>query len=233
MQSAIAGHRWEDDDYARVARQMADESPELRDELTRRLHRDPPPSLLSLVVERYQQRKLSERSKKSGEAVIGDLIDFGLRLLQKASYPFVWMGVSHNAWIDRQNDIIPLSLIVEDIEHQTELIKAGKTKQYGFGLWQDHQRNQVIGDCAMRVVIEGGRSCFEMGNQFGSEALPKATMSIGYRALMDQDDEYKAVFVYERSRLQQTIPVNARTFWSAKHRMPDAQIAIAAQEMIA
>ena len=84
-----------------------------------------------------------------------------------------------------------------------------------------------------RTVIEGGRSCFEMGNQFGNEPLPKSTQSIGYRALMDDAGEYQAIYVYERSRLQDTIPVNARTFWSAKRRMSDAQIALAARELIA
>jgi hypothetical protein len=208
--------------------------PHLRNAIARASQAKLPEAVISRVQARA--RRLLESNEKSSvsEVLIGDLIEFGLKQLAKSTVPNVWMGVSHNAWRDRQQDIIPLSLILEDIEHQTAMIRAGKMSQYGQGLWQDHQASRVLGSCEMRLVIEGGRSCFEMGNLYG-DTLPKASMSIGYNALMDEGtdfQDYKAVYVYERSRLEKTIPVNARTFWSSKQRMPDAQIALAARELL-
>lgn len=143
----------------------------------------------------------------------------------------MWTGLSHNAWQDRIQDIIPLRLIEEDIATQKSLIEKGQIDQFGWGLWVDHSPTRVVGNCLMREVIPSGRSCFEMGELFDS-SVKASTMSIGY--YYDQEDgEYKWVMVYERSALEQTKAINARTFFHIKRRemKSDAAIQAILQEM--
>lgn len=149
---------------------------------------------------------------------------------------YAWFGLSHNAWQDRENDIIPMALIENDIAVQRNLIKAGKMEQYGMGLLIDHNTSgPVIGDCKMREMIPGGRSCVEMGNLKAEHAGIKArTMSIGYWYGV-KSGEYSWVTVYERSALVGTKAINARTLFSVKRReiISDAAMSKSIDELVA
>lgn len=130
-----------------------------------------------------------------------------------------WTGLSHNAWKDREEDIIPLGLIENDIAIQKSMIAKGEMDQYGWGLWVDHNPSKVIGNCLLREVIPGGRSCFEMGELFvPGDSVKASTMSVGYFYDKKGDGEYEWVTVYERSALEETRAINDRTFFHVKRR---------------
>lgn len=160
----------------------------------------------------------SWKDEKATRTIIETLLVVGLKALYDTNQSdLVWVGVSHNAWQDRQDDIIPLRLIENDISVQKSLITKGKWDQFGYGLWVDHTQPGA-GDCTMREVIVGGRSCLEMGNlkpEFKS--MHNAQMSIGYYYGM-KGEAYDWVLVYERSALKATKAVNGRTFFHVKRR---------------
>jgi len=67
-----------------------------------------------------------------------------------------WVGVSGNAYKDKENDIIPLAVMEQDIRTSYELIKAQKMPHHG---WLDvmHNHAWTIGTCAYRSIIPGTR----------------------------------------------------------------------------
>ena len=84
-----------------------------------------------------------------------------------------------------------------------ELMEKGLAVQFGEGLWLDHQKGHVIGDCMLREVVDGGRYCFEMGNlKAGQERLNGLQMSIGYNYRLKAASDYEFVYVFERSALE-------------------------------
>lgn len=177
-----------------------------------------------------------EEERKSASDEINALIAIGVKSIYDSGVPDVWCGVSHNAWVDRIKDIIPISLIEDDIAWQKAKIASGDWTQYGEGLWVDHKSGVRAGDCTMREIVDGGRSCFEMGRLDKAFAdIGDRQMSIGYRYLVDAKGDYSMIYVYERSVLRDTSPVNARTFFSVKRRaiLSDAAIKSIADELAA
>lgn len=184
----------------------------------------------SHTFDEFKRRLMSLCKRKGGDfmkelpdswdtkAQMEALVALGISMLYDANKSdLAWVGVSHNAWVDRLKDILPLALIEEDIAIQKSLMKKGVLDQFGYGLWVDHAPN-VIGDCRIREVIGDGRSCIEMGNlKGGSTGLDGHQMSIGYY-YGRKGEEYEWITVYERSVLKNTSPVNARTFFSVKRR---------------
>lgn len=168
----------------------------------------------------------------TAEDIIADAIEKSLSENVFTS-EHVWLGASHNAWKDRLDEIFPLALITQDIERQTAEIKSGITDQYGLGLWVDHMP-VVAGDCKIRVVLPGGRTCFEAGNLNPAFLDLKATtMSVGALAKKSvKTNEYLDLFIYERSALVDTTAINARTFFRIKPRqVKDSLIAGIAEEL--
>ncbi len=165
------------------------------------------------------------------DAIVHGMKSFADRAVLDSDH--IWLGVSHNAWLDRGNDIIPLALIEEDIARQSKAIESGEANQFGLGLWVDHKPKKIIGDCQVRFVLPGGRSCFEVGNIDSREKGIKAhDMSMGYYVWKSRaTGEYTRFLMYERSALVDTVPVNTRTFFVVKPRMKDSQIAQIAQEL--
>lgn len=180
----------------------------------------------------------AEWDKKQQSKALAELILYSAAksLYDSSSgYGLSWVGVSHNAWKDDADDIIPLDLIMADIEYQKGLIETGKKSQFGEGLWLDHDENKVIGTCIVREVMEGGRSCIEGGQlKSGYEGLNGAKMSIGYKALM-LGGEYILFYTRERSALKATYRVNGRTFFSVKssNLLKDAAINSIAEDISA
>lgn len=152
------------------------------------------------------------------------LLEMAVKAAYDQSRLDIWTGLSHNAWQDRQEDIIPLRLIEADIATQKSLIESGVMDQFGWGLWVDHNPSRIVGNCLMRELIPNGRSCFEMGEVFDN-SVKADTMSIGYYYDM-VNGEYKWVTVYERSALEQTKAINARTFFHIRRRELKSDAAI-------
>lgn len=154
--------------------------------------------------------------KAQAKAMAEAILYSAAKSLYDSGSDYVWTGVSHNAWQDDIQDIIPLDLILDDIEWQKSKIAKGEWNQFGEGLWIDHDPSKVIGDCLVREVLEGGRSCIEGGQlKSGNEKLNGVQMSIGYKALTIGGN-YLLVYVRERSALEKTHRVNGRTFFSVK-----------------
>lgn len=176
----------------------------------------------------------SWKKKKSDELAELLVATIAKSVYDSATSDYVWTGVSHNAWVDDAEDIIPLHLIEADIAWQKSKIDSGEWKQFGQGLWIDHHE-PAVGDCLIREVIEGGRSCFEGGNLKSEYAkLNGSQMSIGYNYLL-AGGEYALVYVKERSALEKTHRVNGRTFFSVKKRqlLNDAALKSVAEDISA
>lgn len=76
---------------------------------------------------------------------------------KKSAKPiYGWVGVSGNAYKDKENDIIPLAVMERDIKTSQELVSNGKMPHYG---WLDvmHNHTWTIGTCAYRSIIPGTR----------------------------------------------------------------------------
>lgn len=142
---------------------------------------------------------------------------------------WVWAGVSHNAYLDRTKDILPLALLERDLERQTKAIAAGRLPDYG-GLWVNHSKDKnnkplfmVAGRALFkaiapdtRMIIEAGTIKTEVAKLLDGAVWP---MSIGYYYTQAAGSkEYSEFVQYERSVLVQKQPANPLTFFKVYKR---------------
>lgn len=89
-----------------------------------------------------------------------DEIAVQIKSLQTHTYG--WAGVSGNAYLDKVQDIIPLSVMEQDIESANIALKAGQSQHYGY-LDVMHEHGWTIGVCAHRSIVKGRRVEFNFG----------------------------------------------------------------------
>lgn len=134
---------------------------------------------------------------------------------------WVWAGISHNAWIDEGQDILPIALLQKDVERQTKWIEEGRFQDYG-GLWKNHDEKQVLGRIAFRAIVPGTRMSLEAGPISTEAALKLAgkewPMSVGYWFTADKSGQYTEFVKYESSVLDGKKPANVLTWFKVYQR---------------
>lgn len=126
---------------------------------------------------------------------------------------WVWAGISHNAYIDRVQDIFPLALLEKDMTRQSKAIDEGRLKDFG-GLWVDHDQKREIGRSNFKAIFPGTRMVLEAGiirPAAGQSLIGRPwPMSIGY-FYQEKAGEYTEFVQYERSVIVQLKEVNPLT----------------------
>lgn len=77
-------------------------------------------------------------------------------------YKYGWVGSAVNAWTDKEDDVIHLQAIADDIQRKTEAIKKGNLPHYG-DLDVMHDHSLTIGVCIMRALLENSRAEIDAG----------------------------------------------------------------------
>lgn len=77
-------------------------------------------------------------------------------------YNYGWVGSAVNAWTDKEDDVIHLQAIADDIARKTLAIQKGVLQHYG-DLDVMHDHSLTIGFCIMRALLDGSRAEIDAG----------------------------------------------------------------------
>lgn len=77
-------------------------------------------------------------------------------------YTYGWVGSAVNAWTDKEDDVIHLKAIADDIQRKTLAIQKGQIPHYG-DLDVMHDHSLTIGVCIMRALLDGSRAEIDAG----------------------------------------------------------------------
>jgi hypothetical protein len=78
------------------------------------------------------------------------------------AYNYGWVGSAVNAWTDKEDDVIHLQAIADDIQRKTLAIQKGVLPHYG-DLDVMHDHSLTIGFCIMRALLDGSRAEIDAG----------------------------------------------------------------------
>lgn len=168
-----------------------------------------------------------EGMEEPGEEDHADHMDKAATSIAKFDSEWVWAGISHNAYQDRVDDILPLAMLQRDTERQTKAIEAGRLPDFG-GLWVDHDSEREIGKCLFKAIVPTTRMVLEAGviRPRAGEALAGRNwpMSIGYLYKL-KGAEYTEFVQYERSvivKMQQVNPLTSFRVYQREAATPSA-----------
>jgi len=142
-----------------------------------------------------------------------DVMDKAAKAIATLDSEWVWAGISHNAYIDRVQDIFPLALLEKDTSRQQKAIDEGRLQDFG-GLRVDHDQKREIGRANFKSIFPGTRMVLEAGviRPMAAQSLAGRPwpMSIGY-FYQEKAGEYTEFVQYERSVVIELKEVNPLT----------------------